>query len=682
MIYKLRFYGLVSFFLIYFSGYSQQTETTTLRAMMALKNPSSTISYRVTDMDKTGEWRYDAADNQSVPNIGTILGSTNRNIKGRFKRVFQSENGVNIDWFINNSGTINDGLLKALMANEKINFGNKTYQIAAISISPTQLKNPNRAIFNFNNTTLQTQSGFKKVNVISIQDIPALALLGNLTLDGNAFKSKIVNLLTESGEAFLKIISPSNNPISKLDIGRITIKNMPMCGITIDTHDNLNDLGYDKISVGAFREINGFNQLNIQQENFAIWGVNVRGAHRVVLIDSLFAQQDNEPWGDAGIEKSFYTFTFENQVDPTINKRKDSLYIKNLYANYACSLVLYTQAVNHVLIDNYVLENTLRKPNVADGQAYPTMLQKNISWIGSKHTWTSYKCPNCGFRVKKLLIKNTNLAFMNESVLNDMTGLWLNKAISGAVFDEIETDVRIKLYGDGFYFDFADVPDGGHFVKKFISRIPAKRNYVQPLNADLTIDRLQIAKGNGVTFAMGNAKIKSITQEEGSKAIFENRENKFKNSFNKYDGFVVDSCTATNIIWKFNWAIDQKKLSNLNAVAVGERYEFKNFAGQNYLETNTTFTATNGKSNYITAYRYDGDAASRTAIQQFLQFVEFSWNNVSMKISDSSSNNLTLRYVPISSNKNPLLMANPNNRSMKGWQKNWQKNSFIRCEIR
>ena len=245
MIYKLRFYGLASFFLIYFSGYSQQTEITTLRAMVTLKNPSSTISYRVTDMDKTGEWRYDAADDQSVPDVGTILSSTNRNVKGRFKRVFQPEDGVNIDWFINNSGTINDGLLRALMANEKINFGNKTYQIAAISISPAQLKNSKRAIFNFDNTTLQTQSGFKKVKVISIQDIPVLALLGNLTLDGNTAKSKIINLLTESGEAFLKIVSPSNNPVSKLDIGKITIKNMPMCGITIDTHDNFKDTGYD-----------------------------------------------------------------------------------------------------------------------------------------------------------------------------------------------------------------------------------------------------------------------------------------------------------------------------------------------------------------------------------------------------------------------------------------------------
>ena len=120
MIYKLRFYGLASFFLICSSGYSQQTETTTLRAMVALKNPSSTISYRVTDIDKTGEWRYDAADDQSIPNVGTILSSTNRNIKGRFKRVFQPEDGVNIDWFIDNSGTINDGLSRALIDRKSV----------------------------------------------------------------------------------------------------------------------------------------------------------------------------------------------------------------------------------------------------------------------------------------------------------------------------------------------------------------------------------------------------------------------------------------------------------------------------------------------------------------------------------------------------------------------------------
>jgi hypothetical protein len=64
---------------------------------------------------------------------------------------------------------------------------------------------------------------------------------------------------------------------------------------------------------------------------------------------------------------------------------------------------------------------------------------------------------------------------MSEASLNDMTGLWLNKAITGAVFDEVETDVRLKFYGDGFYFGFKDVSDGRHRVGTFICRIPAKK---------------------------------------------------------------------------------------------------------------------------------------------------------------------------------------------------------------
>jgi hypothetical protein len=295
---------------------------------------------------------------------------------------------------------------------------------------------------------------------------------------------------------------------------------MPMCGVNVIARNNEQDMGYDRINAQALKEINGFNHLNIQQDDFAAWGMNFRGAHRATTIDTLYAQQDNEPWGDAPIEKSFYTFTFENQVDPTVHKRKDSLYVKNLIAKNPCSLVLYTQAINHVLIDNYLIDGTLRKPNIADTKAYPTMLSKQLSWVGSKHTWTSYKSPNSSFRIKRLLIKNTNPAFMNNAI-NDITGLWLNKGITGAVFDEIDTDVRLKFQGDGYYFGFTDVPDGKHRVKKFVCRIPAKRNYVQPFNGDITIDSLYLAKSSGVVMRRSNARIKVIKQENGTKASFE-----------------------------------------------------------------------------------------------------------------------------------------------------------------
>jgi len=680
---KSGHYCLLISVCIFFSlpVFSQKIVVTTLRAMTSLKNPSPDNIYQITDADKQGNWIYDDTDIASESNGGTILSSTNKKVSGRYKRIFQAEEGVNIDWFLNNSSTINDALQKALLVAEKINFSNKIYQIEPFSINPAALINPNRVVFYFNNSTIQTRSGTKCIKIIEIKDIPNLSLLGTLLLDGNASKTKISNPLQQNGEAFLQIVAPSNNVFSKLEIGTLSFQNMPICGITIDTHNNMSDMGYDRIVIKAFREINGFNQLNIQKDDFAIWGVNVRGAHRAVIIDSLYAQQDNEPWGDAPIEKPYYTFTFENQVDPSIHKRKDSLYVKNLYANYPCSIVFYTQAINHVLVDNYLIENALRKPNTNDAKAYPTMLQKNISWIGSKHTWTSYKSPNSSFQIKKLLIRNTNPAFMNESVINDITGLWLNKAITGAVIDEIETDVRLKFYGDGYYFGFTDVPDGGTNIGKFTSNIPAKLNYVQPLNADLTIEKLHLTKKSGVTFAMGNAKIGAITQEEGSQAVFESRENRFKNSLNRYDGFVVGSCQATNIIWRFNWSIAQQKLNDLNAITEGERYDFKNFSGNNYLQTNTTFSSSNDKSVYVTAYRYDADASLRNAVQQFLQFVEFNWSNVSMKLSDASTNNLTRRYVPVLSEKKESLTTNRKKLSLKGWRADWQPSKFEKCRI-
>ena len=661
----------------------QAQERTTLRVMLALKNPSAEKIYRITDADKQGDWRFDADDTESEPNVGTVLASSNRQVKGRFKRVFDCENGVEIDWFLTSPNeTINDALLRALRVCEQINFSSKTYFLDSLTVSPSQLFNPNKLHFRFRNTTLQAKNGLRRVGVLQIKDIPVLALTGTLTLDGNAPNVKISNPLNEGGAAFLHIIAPKNNPQANLEIGSITIKNMPMCGVNIFTRNDAFDTGYDRITAKAFREINGFNHLNIQQEDFAIWGFNVRGAHRAVVIDSLHSQQDNEPWGDAPIEKPFYVFTFENQVDPAVHRRKDSLHVQNLYANYPCSIVFYTQAVNHVLVDNYVIENALRKPNVADTRVYPTLLKRNVSWIGSKHTWTSYKSPNSSFQVKKLLIRNSNPAFMNESVGNDLTGLWLNKGISGAVFDEIETDLRLKFYGDDYYFGFPDVPDGQHRVKKMVSHIAAKRNYVQSLNADLTIDSLHLAKDSGVSFAMGNAKIGVITQAAGSKAIFESRENRFKNSNNRHNGFIVGKCQATNIFWKFNWFISPQNLADKNAVSAGERYEFSNFSGNNFLQTHTNVSAPNGKSVYATAYRYDADAVLRASIQQFLNFVEFNWNNVSMKLADASPNDLTLRYLPVQSKTLRPLINETKTPPTKGWKTKWQPSRFTNCVIK
>lgn len=680
----LRIFMVVLLFIMSCCLTWAQVESMSLRAMITQKNPSSKKIYRIRDEGKQGDWQYDANDKESEPNVGTILASANRAVTGRFKRIFDYRKGVNIDWFLPSTtwpGTINEALLQALATCERVNFGTKVYRIEPITITPKQSVNSKRIAFYFQNTTLQAKNGLNRVKVIQIEDISTLSLLGTLTLDGNATNAQIFNPLGQGGEAFLHIISPSNHPKSKLTIGSVTIRNMPMCGINVFTHNDEQDKGYDRISVKSFREINGFNHLNIQQDDFAIWGVNVRGAHRAVIIDSLYAQQDNEVWGDALIEKPFYTFTFENQVDPAVHKRKDSLYIKNLYAKYPCAIVLYTQAPNHVRIDNYVMDGVLRKPGIADVEAYPMMLQKNLSWVGSKHTWTSYKSPKSSFYVKKLLIKNTNAVFMSESSLNDMTGLWLNKGITGAVFDEVETDVRLKFYGDGFYFGFKDVPDGRHRVKTFISHIPSKRNYVQPLNADLTIDKLHLAKGAGVTFAMGNAKVGAITQETGTYAVFESRENKYKEVSTLYNGFIVESCKASNILWKFNWIIAQQNVANAEGVSTGERYEFKNFSGNNLLQTQTTVAAPNGSSVYMTTSRYDTEPTLRTSVEQFLQFVEFHWDHVSMKLADSSPSDLTKRYIPIQTNRGARLASERKISPIKGWKKQWQPSLFTNCTI-
>jgi len=668
--------------MVIFSVRGQQVEIMSLRAMIMQRNPSPQKIYRITDEGKQGDWRYDAEDNNSQINLGTILESSNLANRGRYKRIFNDKKGVNIDWFLDTPNTpINEALRGALMACERINFGTKVYQIEPITLSPKQLTNPKGAYFYFQNTVLQAKNGLSRVKVLQIEDIPMLTLAGVLTLDGNAANVKITNPLSQGGEAFLHIIAPTDNPESRLNMGTITFRNMPMCGINIFVHDELKNKGYDRIRVKAFREINGFNHLNIQQESFAIWGINVRGGHRAVIIDSLYSQQDNEPWGDAPIEKSFYTFTFENQVDPTVHQRKDSLYIKHLYARYPCSLILYTQAINHVQIDEYIMDGALRKPTVADAVAYPVMRQKNLSWVGSKHTWTSYKSPNSSFYVKKLLIKNSNTTFMSLSTINDMTGLWLNKGISGAIFDEVETDVRLKLYGDGYYYNLPNVPNGRHYVGTFICRIPAKRNYVQPLNADLTIDKLHIAKGAGVTFTMENAKIGAITQEEGTQVIFESRENKFKDASTLYNGFIVDACQATHILWKFNWYISPSKLAEKQTIRAGERYEFHQFSGNNFVQIQTNIATSDASSIFMTTHRYEQEPLLQKPIGAFLQFVEFDWDDVVMKLADPSPNDLTRKYLPVAAQRRSLLTPKCRTKRKKGWKTKWRRNSFVNCEI-
>jgi hypothetical protein len=652
-------------------------QTMTLKKMVALSKPSATTIYHITDTDKQGDWQYDETDHQSPSNEGTILVSSKSKVKGRFKRIFDRTKGVNIDWFLTkNTLTIDAALRQAVAVSERVNFGPKTYEIEHIKLSTNQLLNPDRLIFSFNQTTLKARNGLTKINAITLADIPSLSLLGSLILDGNASKANIVQPLSQGGEAFLKIIAPTHYPKSKLKIGSITIINMPMCGINIDTHNNFLDKGYDRIEVAAFREINGFNHLNIQQIDFAVWCVNVRGAHRMVQIDTLYALQNNEAWGDAPIEKPYYTFTFENQVDPSVHQRKDSLYIKNMEAHFACSIILYTQAINHVWVDNYSVNRALCKPNVADAKAYPTLLKNNISWVASKHTWTSYKSPNSSFRIRKLTIKNTNPAFMNEAVANDITGLWLNKGISGAIFDEIETDVRLKFYGDGVYFGFADVPDGGHKVGTFISHIPAKKNYVQPLNADLRINKLVLGKGAGTTFSMGNCSIGTIEQEAGSKAIFESRPNRLKEKSGLYDGFMVESCLATNILWKFNWLISKDNTTNNQTPPTAERYVFRNFSGNNYLQTHTSLSLSQKPSVYMTTQRYNDNPEAQQEIHRFLQFVTFDWKNVDMTITNSSDSDLTRQYMPTKNGKGLLNAPRPNQKS-----KDSKNNTFENCTI-
>lgn len=654
-------------------------ERMSISKMLALRSPSSEKVYWTIDESKQGEWRYDPEDKDTPPNVGTILRSTRRDVTGRFKRVYDRAEGVNLDWFMtSNNAPINEALGLALHISEKVIFSSKTYLLA-----PLKIEHRERVHFHFQNTTLQAQAGLKQAKVWHLENIRQLWLTGQVTLDGNTSKQNIKNPQKEMGEAFLHIVAPSKGGVgSLLQIGSLTFRNMPMCGVNVFVANDITDTGYDRICVRAFREINGYNGLNVQQDNFVAWGVNVRGAHRSVVIDSLYAQQDAQPWGDAPIEKSFYTFTFENQVDARIHPRKDSLYIKTLYAQYPCSMILYTQAPNHVLIDNVVMVGALRKPQKSDALAYPTMLRQNISWIGSKHTWTSYQSPKSSFRVKKLLIKDTNPLFMNLSSINDITGLWLNKGITGAVFDYVETDVRLKFYGDGHYFGFSNVPDGAHQVGKWVSRIPAKRNYVQPLNADLSIDTLHLAKGAGVTFAMGNARVGMLTQEEGTQAVFENRDNRFKESSQMYNGFVVEACRATNILWRFNWNINEQALTNDNNIKTGERYQFRNFTGNNLLQTHTTVSTANGISTYVSAFKLDADPNIKRTVERFVQFVEFDWRNVTMKLADTSPSDLTRRYFT-SSSQPQLLYPTPKRARMssRGWSKEWQGSRFEQCQI-
>ncbi|MEZ4903944.1 MAG: hypothetical protein R2822_20450 [Spirosomataceae bacterium] len=61
---------------------AQQIEIMSLREMVTQKIPSSQKIYHITDEGKQGDWKYDAQDTQSQPNIGTILESSHRENRG------------------------------------------------------------------------------------------------------------------------------------------------------------------------------------------------------------------------------------------------------------------------------------------------------------------------------------------------------------------------------------------------------------------------------------------------------------------------------------------------------------------------------------------------------------------------------------------------------------------------
>lgn len=134
---SLSVFALLLFVLVYSAR--AQVESITLRGLVTLKNPSPQKIYRVTDAGKQGDWKYDAVDNESVANGGTVLESSNRAITGRYKRLFDYADGVNIDWFIIGAAEpVNEALVQALSVCDRVNFSAKTYPIAPLTISPKQ----------------------------------------------------------------------------------------------------------------------------------------------------------------------------------------------------------------------------------------------------------------------------------------------------------------------------------------------------------------------------------------------------------------------------------------------------------------------------------------------------------------------------------------------------------------
>jgi hypothetical protein len=85
----------------------------------------------------------------------------------------------------------------------------------------------------------------------------------------------------------------------------------------------------------------------------------------------------------------------------------------------------------------------------------------------------------------------------------------------------------------------------------------------------------------------------------------------------------------------------------------------------------------------VSAFKYDADTDVQNTIAKFVQFVEFDWRNVSMKLAESSPSDMTRRYF-VSSNKQPLFSPTPPRRARtanRGWRKEWQGNTFEKCQI-
>jgi hypothetical protein len=474
---------------------------------------------------------------------------------------FSQSKSQKIETYMSGGRNITEALKLAMASVDTLYFGQGVYELDSFII-----ENRKNIYWSFSNTTLKAASKSSVTSVLRFKNIENLTFIGKVVLNGNY-------PVSWQKENFLDIVSPSSG-IGHCKLGDLFVLNNGRSGIQIMSADPML-YGYGKITVKSYHDINGNGCASIDG-NDNIYGLHIRGGHKIIRVDEVELRHDKANWTNGDTLPGYKNFSVTAEVDPINYPRPDSLIVGKLHGHCAMS-GLYVQAVTNVYLEQIVLDSMMRKPHMADDQAYKHIVYKNYAFL--KASWSNFHVKSSSFRVKKFEVKNTNPYLQKED--NFMIGFWLNSGVVGAKIDSLITDVPIALSGDGQH---PEVGEGRHTIDYLKLDVPAKPSTSIFLAFGIKINHLVFGDKHGLTVDIRDCEIKRITQIGSNQiSISLQSDNVYSDKVNgSFNGAIIRNVESKNLKWQFY--LRSKNGQNIIDRGIYRRYEFENFSGTNILQ--------------------------------------------------------------------------------------------------